>query len=138
MKTMLAILALGATVSTGCGSDETSFDASVPADMSVQADLTVHHCLAYACYGSCPATDTPTTHCVNSFPSAPGGCTAGESTCGTHLTGDCGFTARCLSPTLLGTLFIAVPEGGCGVELIACANGCADADADGGVGARCR
>jgi len=117
-------LALLAFLATGCGSNDSS-----TADMLL--DLSVQHCPAIFCVGKCSDSGS---HCVTSTVDANddmgilGGCTGGQSTCGTTLTGDCNFTTRCLGPKLLGKLFIPVPEGGCGVELIACPNGCVDAD----------
>ena len=121
---MLRALAILALLATGCGSDDST--AVVP-DLSVP----LHHCPAIACGGHCPGADS---HCVIQSVGTDhdmgifGGCTDGLSTCGTIFNGDCNFTTRCLSPQLLGQLFIPVPEGGCGIELIRCANGCVDAD----------
>ena len=106
-----------------CGSD----DSSGAVDMHAPSDLTHGPvCLAIVCQDHCPDTNS---HCVATHASdSGGGCTAGQSTCGRPLTGDCNFTAQCLGPNLLGQLFVAAPEGGCGVERIWCPNGCVDSD----------
>ena len=123
MRTLLVVVALLA----GCGSD----DASSP-DMQTAPDLAVHLCLAIACVDHCPATNS---HCIITHATDQyGGCTDGSSTCGRPLTGDCSFTTRCLDASTMGMLFIASPEGGCGIERYHCNNGCVDPRADGGVG----
>lgn len=133
MKLLAWIVAVGAIVVAGCSS--AGDDQPVTHDMSI-ADLSARACLAIACESSCPEAGS---YCVASDATAStGGCTSGQSTCGTHLSGDCGFTDRCLSPTVLGKLFVAVPEGGCGVQRVGCANGCVDGDGDGGRAAHCR
>lgn len=120
---------LVALVAAGCGSDDTS---SSSPDLQASADLGLRICLAIACSDGCPQGGSPDhqlAHCVATHASDEyGGCTDGTSTCGYPLAGDCSFTAQCLGPNLLGQLFVAVPEGGCGVERIGCPHGCVDSD----------
>jgi hypothetical protein len=125
------LLALAIALSVaGCGDDTGAADLGTPDLM--QFGL----CPALACEADCPS---PNSHCIgDATTKANGGCTHGQSTCGARLTGDCGFASRCLSPFILGTLFVAVPEGGCAVERVRCDAGCADSDADAGADARCR
>ena len=85
----LVSIALLLLLGAGCGDDS-----SGAVDMHASIDLTMHGpvCDAIFCNDHCPETNS---HCVATHASdSGGGCTAGQSTCGRPLTGDCSFTAR--------------------------------------------